>query len=173
MSSVPAVPHASAVPTAMRFIGVALHVSGTARAVRCPAVCKKHRSVKSRTIFSTHRAACAAPLMWWDSPGGLRRSASVVSGLVLGSYPGFGIPALSRSQANYGICLISMHRFMRCSKSIVAATLVEDRSGSRSRSRPRARRGSHPNRMPPARRIVGRATRRGCSMGATRSRSRN
>jgi hypothetical protein len=54
----------SAVPTAMRFIGVALHVSGTARAVRCPAVRKNHDAVKSRTIFSTHRAACAAPLVW-------------------------------------------------------------------------------------------------------------
>jgi hypothetical protein len=63
----------SGTPQAVRY----LHVSGTARAVRYPAVCKNHGSVKSRTFFSTHRAACAAPLLWLDSPGGLRRSATV------------------------------------------------------------------------------------------------
>ncbi|MFM2003939.1 MAG: hypothetical protein RI963_3365 [Planctomycetota bacterium] len=203
----------SAVPPAIHFIGVALHVSGTARAVRCPAVCKNLGSGKSRTFFSTHRAACAAPLLWLDSPGGLRRSATVAGltgrlaplrycgsthraacaapllwldspgglrrsalvagGLVLGTYPGFGIRTLIRSQAKYGIGLISMHRFMRCSKPLVAATLVEARPGPRSRSMPRVRRGSRPSRMPPALRAAGTATRRGCSMGATRSRSRS
>jgi hypothetical protein len=63
----------SGTPQAVRY----LHVSGTARAVRYPAVCKNHGSVKSRTFFSTHRAACAAPLLLLDSPGGLRRSATV------------------------------------------------------------------------------------------------
>jgi hypothetical protein len=63
----------SGTPQAVRY----LHVSGTARAVRYPAVCKNHGSVKSRTFFSTHRAARAAPLLLLDSPGGLRRSATV------------------------------------------------------------------------------------------------
>jgi hypothetical protein len=90
-----------------------------ARSSRVPSSRLTGRLAPLRYCCRTHRAACAAPLLLPDSPGGLRCSATVAGFtgrlaplrycggcLVLGSYPGFGIRTLEEEQQYCGSAIV-------------------------------------------------------------------
>ena len=94
-----------------------------ARSSRVPSSRLTGRLAPLRSCGWTHRAACAAPLLLLDSPGGLRRSAFVAGGLVLGSYPGFGIRLLRKNNSTGD--LLSFERSCRQTYSFGTASTNE------------------------------------------------